>query len=138
MSTITNLIRREALQAGAALVLGFSQPTTREQTRNGSSSVAGNAKVNAWISITPNSQITLFTEVPEMGQGPRTAHALMLADELEADWSVVRLEQTPTIPEIYKHLITGGSGGTNGGYPCVGQALRLGICSSLPQPNSGV
>ena len=33
-----------------------------------------------------------------MGQGTRTANAMMLADELEVDWSAIRVEQAPTIP----------------------------------------
>jgi isoquinoline 1-oxidoreductase subunit beta len=47
-----------------------------------------------------------------MGQGPRTVDTMMLADELEADWSTIRVEQAPVIPETYKNLKTGGSGGT--------------------------
>jgi CO/xanthine dehydrogenase Mo-binding subunit len=37
---------------------------------------------------------------------------MMLADELEADWSTIRVEQAPVIPEIYQNLSTGGSGAT--------------------------
>ena len=69
-------------------------------------------KLNAWISIAPDSRITLFTETPEMGQGTRTANAMMLAEELEVDWSAIQVEQAAAIPAIYKHLTTGGSGGT--------------------------
>jgi len=91
---------------GTVLVLGFHlpRPGHAESTRG---------DLNAWISITPNNQITLFTEIPEMGQGTRTANAMMLADELEADWSTIRVEQAATIPQIYKKLSTGGSGGTS-------------------------
>lgn len=47
-----------------------------------------------------------------MGQGTRTANAMMLAEELEVDWSSIHVEQASTMPAIYKHLTTGGSGGT--------------------------
>jgi len=57
-----------------------------------------------------------------MGQGTRTANAMMLADELEADWSTIRVEQAPTIPDVYKHLGTGGSGGTEGTWLPMRQA----------------
>ena len=40
----------------------------------------------------------------------------MLADELEADWSTIRVEQAPVIPEIYQNLSTGGSGGTGSAW----------------------
>src|SRR5262249_8785832 len=62
--------------------------------------------------ITPDNEISVLTEIPEMGQGPRTVDTMMLADELEADWSTIRVEQAPVIPEIYQNLHTGGSGGT--------------------------
>ena len=53
---------------------------------------------NAWITITPDNQITVLTEIPEMGQGARTVDTMMLADELEADWSKIHVEQAPVIP----------------------------------------
>jgi isoquinoline 1-oxidoreductase subunit beta len=97
--------RRETLRTGAALVLGFWLPA---RGRAGLT----NRKVNAWISISPDNQFTLFTETPEMGQGTRTANAMMLAEELEVDWSAIQVEQAPAVPIVYKHLTTGGSGGT--------------------------
>jgi isoquinoline 1-oxidoreductase subunit beta len=107
--------RRDILKAGvgggAALILGFCLPR-RGQAQTYAPATGGLYKVNAWISITSDDRITLLTEVPEMGQGTRTANAMMLADELEADWTTIRVEQAPTIPAVYKHLGTGGSGGT--------------------------
>lgn len=99
-----NLTRREAMKTGATLVLGFCLPARGERNAR---------QLNAWIGITSDSQITLFTETPEMGQGTRTANAMMLAEELEVDWSGIRVEQAATIPAVYKHLTTGGSGGTS-------------------------
>ena len=100
------ITRREAMQTGAALVLAFYLPA---RGRAGSA----NRSVNAWISISPENQVTLLTETPEMGQGTRTANAMMLAEELEVDWSAIQVQQAPTIPALYKHLTTGGSGGTS-------------------------
>ena len=103
MQTQPGFDRRDFLKTGAALILGFCLPQR---------GTAQSSKVNAWIRITPDNRITLFTEIPEMGQGTRTANAMMLADELEADWTAVHVEQAPTLPAIYQHLGTGGSGGT--------------------------
>jgi isoquinoline 1-oxidoreductase beta subunit len=111
-----NFTRRTAMKTGAALVLGFSLPV-----RGGASS-SNAAELNAWVTITPDNQITLFTETPEMGQGTRTANAMMLAEELEVDWSTIRVEQAPTIPAMYKHLTTGGSGGTSSTFLPLRQA----------------
>ena len=68
-------------------------------------------KPNAWVRITADNEITILTEIPEMGQGTRTAGVMMLADELEVDWASIHWEQAPANPQIYKHLTTGGSGG---------------------------
>jgi isoquinoline 1-oxidoreductase beta subunit len=117
--------RREILKAGvsggAALILGFWLPKHGE-AQTVAPATGGLYKANAWISIASNDRITLLTEIPEMGQGTRTANAMMLADELEADWTTIRVEQAPTIPAVYKHLGTGGSGGTAGTWEPMRQA----------------
>jgi len=106
MQIVSEVDRRDILKTAAALILGFHLPARGAEA----------FQVNAWIRITPDSRITLLTEVPEMGQGTRTASAMMLADELEADWSTIRVEQAPTVPTIYKNLATGGSGGTSAAW----------------------
>ena len=90
---------------GAALVLGFHLPC-------GVAAIDRTFRPNAWIRITADNRITVLTEMPEMGQGRRSVDAMMLAEELDADWSAIRVEQAPVVPEIYQHLSTGGSGGT--------------------------
>ncbi len=93
--------------AGAALVLGFYIRRKRRGYDD-----ANAFKPNAWLRITRDGNITVLVEIPEMGQGPRTVDTMMLADELEAEWSRIRVEQAPVIPQTYKKLGTGGSGGT--------------------------
>src|SRR5271156_4436578 len=102
----TSLSRREAIKAGAAFVLGFYLPAHGQL-----SSDSEVFKPNAWVRITRDNRITVLTEIPELGQGTRTADVMTLADELEVEWSSIQWEQAPTIPAIYKHLITGGSSG---------------------------
>jgi isoquinoline 1-oxidoreductase beta subunit len=68
-------------------------------------------KPNAWLRITADDQITVLVEKPELGQGSRTYTPMMIAEELEVDWSAIHVEQAPTIPSIYQGLRTGGSGG---------------------------
>jgi isoquinoline 1-oxidoreductase subunit beta len=110
------LNRREFLKntglSGATLVLGFYLPGFGSQRPDGLQAL----KANAWITIDADNTIRLLTEVPEMGQGPRTVGAMMLADELEADWSKIKVEQASVIPDIYKNLHTGGSGGTGSAW----------------------
>jgi isoquinoline 1-oxidoreductase subunit beta len=105
--------RRQFIKASAelagALVLGFYLPSNAEE---GSSASSGQTfQPNAWLVIAPDEQITVRAEKPELGQGSRTYIPMMIAEELEADWSKIRVEQAPTIPAIYKGLRTGGSGG---------------------------
>ena len=107
--------RREFLktsaQATGALILGFCLPTrpqVREQASGGPNEIF---KPNAWLRITADNQITVLVEKPELGQGSRTYTPMMIAEELEADWSSIHVEQAPTIPAIYQGLRTGGSGG---------------------------
>jgi isoquinoline 1-oxidoreductase beta subunit len=111
MTRKIQLNRREFLKttstSGVALILGFHLPV-----RVSGQSDDQTFRPNGWIRITPDSEITVLTEIPEMGQGPRTVDTMMLAEELEADWSTIRVEQAPVIPETYKNLSTGGSGGT--------------------------
>ena len=48
---------------------------------------------NAWFTITPDNKVTIFTGNAEMGQGVLTAHAMIIADELDADWKEVQVRQ---------------------------------------------
>lgn len=125
MTTQNEIGRRNFLKSGAfggaALVVGFYLPACG-RAKDWDAPGLETLKANAWITITQDDQITLLTEIPELGQGTRTADAMMLADELEADWSTIRVEQAPTIPAVYKHLGTGGSGGTAGTWMPMRQA----------------
>jgi isoquinoline 1-oxidoreductase beta subunit len=82
MPTDSIVDRRHFLKGGAALLVGFYLPT-RGRAENRRVSGPETLEANAWISITRDDRITLLTEIPEMGQGTRTANAMMLADELE-------------------------------------------------------
>jgi isoquinoline 1-oxidoreductase beta subunit len=101
--------RRSFCKCGAALIVSFCVPLRGRAQTSGTET---GFRANAWVKISAEDKITVLTEIPEMGQGTRTADVMMLADELEADWTAIHVEQAPTIPEIYQHLHTGGSGGT--------------------------
>jgi isoquinoline 1-oxidoreductase beta subunit len=63
---------------------------------------------NQWLRVAPDGQVTLVVARSEMGQGVRTALAMILAEELEADWANVRIEQASTSP-LFEDMNTGGS-----------------------------
>jgi isoquinoline 1-oxidoreductase beta subunit len=54
---------------------------------------AATLETNLWMSIAPDGIVTIVAHRSEMGCGSRTALPLVLADELDADWSKVRIEQ---------------------------------------------
>lgn len=111
----TQVSRREFLKTSAQttgyLILGFCLPTRGQVLVPASGGPFKVFKPNAWLRITPDNQITVLVEKPELGQGSRTYTPMMIAEELEVDWSAIHVEQAPTIPSIYQGLRTGGSGG---------------------------
>ena len=50
---------------------------------------------NAWVRIAPNGAITIYSAGAEMGQGSMTSLPLIVAEEMDADWSKVSIEMAP-------------------------------------------
>ena len=88
--------------AGAALVIPL--PILGEQTR----SAAPRFAPNQWLRVGTDGRVTLVVARSEMGQGVRTCLAMILAEELEADWSSISIEQASPTP-LYDDMNTGGS-----------------------------
>jgi isoquinoline 1-oxidoreductase beta subunit len=61
------------------------------------------------VRLAPDGKITLFAKNPEIGQGVKTAFALILAEELDADWADVSVEQSPVDADLYGMQSAGGS-----------------------------
>lgn len=57
--------------------------------------------MNPWVSIATDGTITIMSAATEMGQGSMTSLPLVLAEELDADWSKVRIVPAPVIDQIY-------------------------------------
>jgi len=97
--------RREFVGAGigaaAGLVIGFYLPHKGESQKNSFSP-------NAYLRITPGNKITIVVARSEMGQGVRTALPMILAEELEADWKQIEIEQAGA-STLYGDQTTGGS-----------------------------
>jgi isoquinoline 1-oxidoreductase subunit beta len=62
--------------------------------------IAG-APFNPWVSIAPSGEISIMAPATEMGQGSLTSLPLILAEELDADWSKVVAVPAPPIDKIY-------------------------------------
>jgi isoquinoline 1-oxidoreductase beta subunit len=114
MSGILNLSRRGFLRAGAlaggGLVLGFR--LGRAQADEAKATFAP----NAFLRIGSDESVTVVVNHSEMGQGVYTSLPMILAEELDADWTKVRFEAAPVDP-AYNHTafgiqMTGGSTST--------------------------
>ena len=55
----------------------------------------GAAMLTSWVRIGTDNSVTVIVPHSEMGQGVHTSLPMMLAEELDADWSLVRMEQAP-------------------------------------------
>jgi isoquinoline 1-oxidoreductase beta subunit len=58
-----------------------------------------NGELNTWICITPDNIITVLVPHCEMGQGAQTALAMMAAEEMDADWTCVRVKEAPALDQ---------------------------------------
>jgi isoquinoline 1-oxidoreductase beta subunit len=95
--------------AGAALIVEFRFLATAE--------AAEDFAPNAFLRIGPDNTVTVVCKHLEMGQGSHTGLATIVAEELDADWSQVRVEAAPSDPTRYNNLFWGpvqGTGGSSG------------------------
>src|SRR5213593_1189757 len=107
MSSHARITRREFVQTGAGLVIGFYLPPPLVgAARRAEAPFAP----NAWARVGTDGIVTLTVDKSEMGQGSQTGLAMILAEELEADWSAVRLGPVPENPAGWSRTMrTGGS-----------------------------
>ncbi|MEY3047747.1 MAG: hypothetical protein RL424_1069 [Pseudomonadota bacterium] len=90
--------RRFVLGTGAGLALGFTLGASSRlavAATPGTVPAAETFKPNAWLRIGTDGAVTVVCGSAEMGQGVHTAIPMMVAEELDADWKTVRVEQAP-------------------------------------------
>src|SRR5438132_2683545 len=111
---MTALTRRELLRnsvlSGAGLFIAFHIPS---KVRAAPAAAKQPPNPNAFVRIAPDDSVTVLLAHSEMGQGVCTTLAVLVAEELECDWSKVRVEHAPAAP-VYAHpafgmQMTGGS-----------------------------
>jgi isoquinoline 1-oxidoreductase beta subunit len=125
--------RRDLLAAsGAGLVIAFVVPRRAEAMLAGPPSKKKKLPPpNAFLRIGTDDTITILLSHSEMGQGIWTTLPMLLAEELDCDWSKIRVEHAPAAP-VYAHTVygmqmTGGSSTTWSEYEryrTVGAAAR--------------
>ena len=102
--------------AGGGLLLGFSSSKPADSGLN------ENLTFNPFILISPDGTITIFSPNPEVGQGIKTAMPMVVAEELDADWSKVKVEQAPLDGKKYQRQVAGGSGSLKASWGTLRQA----------------
>src|SRR4029079_8238588 len=65
-------------------------------------------RLSPWVSIAPDGTITIMSAATEMGQGSMTSLPLIIAEELDADWTKVRIVPAPPQEAIYGNPGFGG------------------------------
>ncbi len=91
--------------AGGGLVLAFCTSAPAE----GATAGAVDFVPNAFIKVGRDGKILIFNKGPEIGQGSKTAFPLIIAEELDAKWSDVVVEQAPVNPAVFGNQSAGGS-----------------------------
>ena len=96
-----------SVAAAGALGIGWSVLPPRSRLGDGDDlhEAPGEQALNGWVKIGTDNHVTVMMAKSEMGQGIHTALAMILADELDADWSTVRIEMSP-INAIYANITT--------------------------------
>ncbi len=122
---IVNLSRRRFLRsglaAGAGLTLGVCLPAALARQTDAGPGKAGGEIVaaarfepNAFVRIGTDNQVTVIVKHLEMGQGTYTGLPTLVAEELDAAWSQIRVEGAPADAKRYNNLLWGESQGTGG------------------------
>src|SRR5678810_167986 len=110
MTTPQSFSRRSFLKAsalaGGGLVLGFHTLAKSMEEGLADETFAP----NAFLKIDTKGIVTLMSPNPEVGQGIKTSMPMLVAEELEADWTKVVVEQTPLDTRLYTRQVAGGSG----------------------------
>src|SRR5258705_2927235 len=114
MTPVTKLDRRDFIKlgaiGGAGLLLGVRLPV-----READGSRRAPLEPNAFLRIDPDGGVTIWLARSDMGQGVRTSLPMVVADELDADWSRVRVVQADAHQSKYGRMMTVGSTSVRGG-----------------------
>jgi isoquinoline 1-oxidoreductase beta subunit len=108
------LTRRLVLLGGAGLSIGIA--ATAYWGRSSKPPILASHDITAWIAISPDGATVVRVINVDMGQGAQTGLAQLVANELDADWSKVRVEMAPVTDtymiahDNFSGYYTGGSG----------------------------
>jgi isoquinoline 1-oxidoreductase beta subunit len=109
-----------------ALTIGFEWAgTTRRAAAVAAPSTAASFAPNAFLRIGADNSVTVIAKHVEMGQGAYTGIATIVAEELDADWSSVRVESAPADATRYANFVFGKLQGTGGSSAMANSWMQL-------------
>jgi len=114
MNGILNVSRRNFCRAGllgGGLLLAFSLPGRKAFGQAASS--GGSSSLSAFLRLDPKGAVTILVNKSEMGQGVYTSLPMLIAEELEVDWTQIKVEAAPVDP-AFNHTQWGPVQGTGG------------------------
>ena len=112
-STSRRTFLKASAAMGAGLTLAIFDIDASAQPAKAADAGADFAP-NAFLRIAPDNSVTVIVKHVELGQGTYTGLPMLVADELDAAWSQVRVEGAPADAKRYNNLMFGSVQGTGG------------------------
>ncbi len=111
MTTVSRLTRREMLKvtavAGGGVLLQATLPMAAASPPD--DVLVGSQELNAYVQIDRDGQITIYSSIPEMGQGIKTTLPMIIAEEMGARWEDVQVIDAPLDEQKFGRQGAGGS-----------------------------
>jgi isoquinoline 1-oxidoreductase beta subunit len=105
-----SFLKVSAAGAGGVLIGLYVQPKAAAQARGGPP--VPSPDPHTYIKIAADGTVTIVAKNPEVGQGIKTMLPMLIADELDADWKSLKIEQADFDDSKYAAQIAGGSTAT--------------------------
>lgn len=117
-----NFLRTSALASGG-IMIGFNLFTACKPNVKPSVDVENLNfnDFNAFIKISDEGYVTIYSPNPEIGQGVKTSMPMIIAEELDVEWNKVHVAQAPLDIKNYKRQLAGGSQSIRYGWDALRQ-----------------
>jgi isoquinoline 1-oxidoreductase beta subunit len=119
MNTVINTQRRQFMVGAAGLTFGVALGTPALLTGDALAQ-SNSLRLNDWVTVFTDGTVAIMSPAAEMGQGSLTSLPRIVADEMDADWSKVKIVPSPASDKIYGnprrgyHQYTAGSATVTG------------------------
>lgn len=102
-NAVSNPSRRRFMTGAAGLTFGVAvaAPGLQELVIGAAEAATGSSKINNWVTVFTDGTVAIMSPAAEMGQGSLTALPLIVAEEMDADWSKVRIVAAPPNNQVY-------------------------------------